>query len=128
MLDFAHKLSQEYKNKKDKDGNYVIPVLSLNERPGQQRMTYSAVCDYFNKENFVRQIYERAMEQSDANVNKSVDFVRDKCPLIELYAGHKPFSVMVDSRGKKEFQKIVANKDRSTLTFEIFKTHPVLER
>ena len=73
-------------------------------------------------------MHERAMQQSDAKVNKSLDFMVDKCQLIPLFPGHAPFCVMIDSRGKKQFKAIVANKDQLTLSLEIFKTHPVLER
>ena len=73
-------------------------------------------------------MYERAIQQSDAKVNKSLDFVVDKCPLTSLFSGHKPVSVMVDKRTKKQFAAIVANKDQLTLKFTIFKTHPVLVR
>ena len=68
------------------------------------------------------------MQQSDAKVNKSVDFVVDKCALSSLFDGHKPVNVMIDTRTKKQFEAIVANKDQMTLEFSIFKTHPVLER
>ena len=71
---------------------------------------------------------ERAIHQSDANVNKSFDFMQDKCPLIPLFIGHKPISVMIDSRTKKQLESILVNKDRVTLDFAIFKTFPVLER
>ena len=49
-------------------------------------------------------------------------------PLVSLFDGHKPSSVMVDTRDDLLFDKIVANKDRSTLNVEIFETFPVLER
>ena len=71
---------------------------------------------------------DRALQQRDARVYKSLDFVSDKTPLVSLFDGHKPSSVMVDSRDELLFEKIVANKDRSTLNFEIFETFPVLER
>ena len=73
-------------------------------------------------------MYERAKQQSDAKVNKSIDFMVDKCTVTSLFSGHKPMSVMIDSRTKKQFAAIVANKDQLTLRFAIFKTHPVLER
>ena len=56
-------------------------------------------------------MYERAIQQSDAKVNKTLDFMRDKNEIFPLYPGHKPFSVMIDSRTKKMFATIVANKD-----------------
>ena len=68
------------------------------------------------------------MQQSDAKVNKSLDFMVDKTELTPLFSGHKPFSVMVDTRTKKMFAKIMANKDQLTLHFAIFKTQPVLQR
>ena len=68
------------------------------------------------------------MQQSDAKVYKSVDFMVDKCALSPLFDGHKPESVMIDIRTKKQFSEILSNKDQQTLKFEIFKTHPVLER
>ena len=71
---------------------------------------------------------ERALQQSDAKVNKSLDFVVDKRPLTSLFSGHKPMSVMIDDRTKKQFAAIVANKDQLTLRLAIFKTHPVLVR
>ena len=52
----------------------------------------------------------------------------DKLKLTPLYPGHKPPSVMVDSRSKRLFDKIKANKDKSTLIFDIYETLPVLER
>ena len=73
-------------------------------------------------------MYERAMQQSDANVNKSLDFMVDKNELTPLFPGHKPFCAMIDIRTKKMFARIVANKDHLTLSFAIFKTHPVLMR
>ena len=73
-------------------------------------------------------MYERAMQQSDAKVNKSLDFMVDKTGVTPLYSGHKPFYAMIDTRNKKDFARIVANKDHLTLGFEIFKTHPVLLR
>jgi hypothetical protein len=71
---------------------------------------------------------DRALQQKDAKVNKSLDFVSDKTPLVCLFDGHKPSSVMVDTRDELLFDKIVANKDRSTLKIEVFETFPVLER
>ena len=71
---------------------------------------------------------ERAMQQRDAKVNKSLDFIVDKCELFPLFSGHKPLSAMIDARTEKQFALIKANKDQLTLKFEIFKTHPVLER
>ena len=71
---------------------------------------------------------ERAMLQSDAKVNKSKDFMLDKCPLTLLYPGHDPLTVMIDSRRAKQFAKILANRDQDTLGLAIFKTRPVLER
>ena len=73
-------------------------------------------------------MYERAKQQSDAKVNKSIDFMVDKCTVISLFSGHKPMSVMIDDRTKKQFAAIVANKDQLTLRLAIFKTHPVLVR
>jgi hypothetical protein len=61
-------------------------------------------------------------------VNKTLDFVKDKFPITLLYPGHKPISVMIDIRDKKEFNKIKANKDVKTLKVEIYKTLPVLLR
>ena len=52
----------------------------------------------------------------------------DKCSLTSLFPGHDPLSVMIDSRSKKNFAKILANKEQVTLNLEIFKTFPVLER
>ena len=59
---------------------------------------------------------------------RSLDFMVDKCPLISLFLGHKPFCVMIDIRNKKDFAAIMVNKDQLTLDFAIFKTRPVLER
>ena len=44
---------------------------------------------------------ERALQQSDTNVNKSFDFIEDKCSLTPLFLGHKPISVMIDARRKE---------------------------
>ena len=65
-------------------------------------------------------MYERALQQSDAKVNKSLDFMVDKCPVISLFPGHKPISVIIDVRTEKQFAAIVANKDQLTLKFAIF--------
>ena len=73
-------------------------------------------------------MYERAIQQSDAKVNKSLDFLVDKVSLFPLFKGHKPICATIDTRTKKQFLAIMANKDQLTLNFEIFKTHPVLER
>ena len=54
---------------------------------------------------------KRAMQQGDTNVNKSVDFIEDKCSLTPLFLGHKPISVMIDTRSKAYFEAILANKD-----------------
>ena len=67
-------------------------------------------------------MYDRAMQQSDAKVNKTLDFLVDKTELTPLFSGHKPLSVMIDARTKKMFAKIVANRDQLTLHFAIFKT------
>ena len=68
------------------------------------------------------QMYDRAMQQSDAKVNKTLDFLVDKTELTPLFSGHKPLSVMIDTRNKMIFAKIVANRDQLTLQFTIFKT------
>ena len=73
-------------------------------------------------------MHERAMQQSDAKVNKSIDFMVDKTELTPLFSGHKPFCAMIDIRTQKMFATIVANKDHLTLSLAIFKTHPVLVR
>jgi hypothetical protein len=44
---------------------------------------------------------ERAMQQGDAKVNKSLDFIVDKCELFPLFSGHKPLSTMIDARTEK---------------------------
>ena len=71
---------------------------------------------------------ERALQQSDAKVNKSLDFMVDKVSLFPLFKGHKPLCAIIDTRTKKQFLAIMANKDQLTLNFAIFRTHPVLER
>ena len=43
-------------------------------------------------------MHERAMQQSDAKVNKSLDFMVDKTELTPLFSGHKPFCAMIDIR------------------------------
>ena len=43
-------------------------------------------------------MHERAMQQSDAKVNKSLDFMEDKTELTPLFSGHKPFCAMIDIR------------------------------
>ena len=65
----------------------------------------------------VQQMYERAMQQSDAKVNKTLDFIVDKRPITSLFSGHIPVNVMIDSRTEKQFAAIVANKDQLTLRF-----------
>ena len=73
-------------------------------------------------------MFERALNLKDAKVNKSLDFMIDKLKLLPLHPGHKPSSVMIDSRSKRLFDKIKANKDKSTLLVDIYETLPVLER
>ena len=71
---------------------------------------------------------ERALQQKDAYVNKSFEFLIGKTAHTTLFPGHRPISVMIDSRSSKKFAKIKDNRDVSALTVEIFKTFPVLER
>ena len=117
-----------YRNRcENKD--YQIPItILLKERPGLNRITYSAFEDNANRMGVVRQICDRALYQKDALVNKSLQFVVDKSPLTPLFCGHKPMPVMIDSRSEKQFAKVKANKDKNTLMVKIFKTLPVLER
>ena len=71
---------------------------------------------------------DRALLQKDANVNKSFEYLVGKTSHTTLFQGHKPISVMIEGRNKKQFAKIKKNRDASALTVEIFKTFPVLER
>jgi hypothetical protein len=43
-------------------------------------------------------MHERAMQQSDAKVNKSLDFMVDKTELTPLFSGHSPLCAMIDIR------------------------------
>ena len=61
-------------------------------------------------------------------MNKSFEFLVGKTAHTTLFSGHKPSSVMIESRSRKQFAKIKNNRDVSALTVEIFKTFPVLER
>ena len=59
---------------------------------------------------------ERALQQKDANVNKSFEFLVGKTEHTTLFPGHKPISVMIESRSRKQFAKIKDNRDVSALT------------
>ena len=49
LFEVAINISGAYLLKKQENRDYQIPVDSLNERPGLQRMTYSTVFDDFNE-------------------------------------------------------------------------------
>ena len=49
----------------------------------------------------------------------------DKTGLTYLFPGHKPTSVMVDSRSKQDIADVRANKDKDSLKLEIFTDPPV---
>ena len=70
---------------------------------------------------------ERALQHKDANVNILLDFVTDLTSLTPLFLGHKPTSVMTDSRSPEQFDKIKANKDSLTFSLNIYKTTPMLQ-
>ena len=59
-------------------------------------------------------------------MNIILDFVLDLTLPTPLFLGHKPTSVMIDTRSLKKFEKIKANKDRKTLKFDIYSTLPML--
>ena len=105
-----------------------MPEKPLKERPGLQRITYSAIFDLGCDKKLIKQMSERALQQKDANVNKSFEFLVGKTAHTSLFRGHKPISVMIEGRSRKKFAKIKNNRDVSALTVEIFKTFPVLER
>ena len=111
LFDVAFLASYAYHFKKKENPQKKIPMVQLKERPGLQRITYTAVYDYSNIQGLLQQICERALQQRDVNVNKSLEFVIDKSPLTPLYSGQRPISVMIDNRSEKQFAKIKANKD-----------------
>jgi hypothetical protein len=43
-------MSEAYEKKKDENPDYHLPVVPLNERPGLQRITYTAIFDYRNND------------------------------------------------------------------------------
>ena len=61
-------------------------------------------------------------------MNKSFEYLVGKTAHTTLFEGHKPISVMIESRNRKQFAKIKKNRDVSALTVEIFKNFPALER
>jgi hypothetical protein len=48
MLEVATDFKSIYEDKKEEDPDYQIPLVSYNERPGLQRITYSAIVDSLN--------------------------------------------------------------------------------
>ena len=70
---------------------------------------------------------ERALQEKDAKVNIIIDFILNLTTYTELYPGHKPTNLMIDSRKKEQFDRIKANKDSLTLKLEIFRTQPMLQ-
>ena len=100
--------------------------MLLKERPGLQNITYTAIFDYLGRQRLVPSMCERALQQKDANVNILLDFVTDLTFLTPLFLGHKPTSVMTDSRSPEQFDKIKANKDSLTFSLNIYKTTPML--
>ena len=65
---------------------------------------------------------EKALNYKYANVNLILDFVLDISILTPLYLGHKPTSVMIDTRSSSQFERIRANKDSLTFSLNVFKT------
>ena len=49
ILEVAHYMSNTYYRKKKTNANYQIPIDNLNERPGLQGITYSAIFDDANR-------------------------------------------------------------------------------
>ena len=100
----------DYGKPKSKDGSwYNMSIPLLSERPGLQNITYFEIKDHFNRGKIIDQMCHKAMEQSDSLVIDSLEFVSDKLTQTSLYAGHKPSSVMIDSRTKEQFAKIKVN-------------------
>ena len=61
-------------------------------------------------------------------MNLTVEFLTDKTGLNYLFSGHKPTSVMVDSRSKQDIANVKANKDRDSLKTDFFTDPPVFVR
>ena len=55
----------------------------------------------------------------------TVDFLTDKTGLTYLFHGHKPTSVMVDSRSTQDIEDVKANKDRDSLKIDVFTDPPI---
>ena len=70
----------------------------------------------------------KALYEKEANVNIVLDFVLNLTTITDLYPGHKPIDVMIDSRSKEKFDGIKANKDKHTLKFDVFNTFPLLHK
>ena len=105
LFDAAFGMSEAYlkKKKQFKKRNlvYKIPENPLNERPGLQRITYSASCDAGGYKKLIKEMSEKALQQKDANVNKSFEYLVRKTAHTPLFLGHRPISVMIDSRSPK---------------------------
>ena len=92
----------------------------LNERPGLQRITYSAKYDSGNFQKQLPQILEKALQQKDPNVNIVNDLLLELTTVTPLFRGQKNFSIMKDNRSKDQFANIKANFDSCELTVQIF--------
>ena len=73
-------------------------------------------------------MHEKALHQKDANVNKSYEFFVGLTTPTTLVLGHKPTSVMIDSRSGEQLARIKDNRGVKALKVEIFNTFPFLER
>ena len=60
-------------------------------------------------------------------MNLLLDFVNDLTKLTPLFLGHKPTSVMIDTRSPEKFDRIKANKDSLTFNLNIYNTLPMLQ-
>ena len=47
----------------------------------------------------------KALYEKEANVNIVLDFVLNLTTITDLYPGHKPIDVMIDSRSKEKFDR-----------------------
>ena len=58
-------------------------------------------------------------------MNLTVDYLTDKTDLTYLFPGHKPTSVMLDSRSKQDIADVIANKDKDSFKTDFFTETPV---
>ena len=99
----------------------------LNERPGLQRIIYSAKYDEASRDKVFQQICEKAMQQKDANVHRVDDFFLGLSSLTPLFLGQKPDNVMIERRDEDMFSKLKSNFNNPSLVFRIFNERPKVQ-